>query len=115
MRTLFTLVGFIAIQVKQYGSSISRVNAIWSVCLLRCFSYDKRTLVTAVAVCIMALVSKEDGIEPLKEITTLKSESTLLALELAPQLWSMAHFAPLEVTSPALSKNLLELVKIKII
>lgn len=65
----------------------------------------KGLLVTAVAVCIMALVSKEDGIEPLKEITTLKSESTLLALELAPQLWSMAHFAPLEVTSPALSKE----------
>lgn len=51
----------------------------------------KGLLVTAVAVCIMALVSKEDGIEPLKEITTLKSESTLLALELTPQLWSMAH------------------------
>ena len=32
----------------------------------------------------MALVSKEDGIEPLKEIATLKSESTLLALELTP-------------------------------
>ena len=75
---------FYFIQAKQYGSSISRVNAIWSVCVLRCFSYDKRTLVTAVAVCIMALVSKEDGIEPLKEITTLKSESTLLALELTP-------------------------------
>ena len=65
----------------------------------------KGLLVTAVAVCIMALVSKEDGIEPLKEIATLKSESTLLALELTPQLWSMAHFAPLEVSSPALSKE----------
>lgn len=104
--TLFTLLGFIAHTSKNnmavafqelmpYGASVYYgVSAM-----------IKGLLVTAVAVCIMALVSKEDGIEPLKEITTLKSESTLLALELTPQLWSMAHFAPLEVSSPALSKE----------
>ncbi|MFB6650193.1 zinc ribbon domain-containing protein, partial [Bacillus toyonensis] len=104
--TLFTLIGFIAHTSKNnmeaafqelmpYGASVYYgVSAM-----------IKGLLVTAVAVCIMALVSKEDGIEPLKEITTLKSESTLLALELTPQLWSMAHFAPLEVSSPALSKE----------
>ncbi|MBE5106909.1 zinc ribbon domain-containing protein [Bacillus thuringiensis] len=105
--TLFTLIGFIAHTSKNnmavafqelmpYGASVYYgISAM-----------IKGLLVTAVVVCIMALVSKEDSIEPLKEMTTSKSESTLLALELTPQLWSMAHFAPLEVSSPALSREL---------
>lgn len=104
--TLFTLVGFIAHTSKNnMAAAFQELMPYGASVYYGVSAMIKGLLVTAVAVCIMALVSKEDGIEPLKEITTLKSESTLLALELTPQLWSMAHFAPLEVTSPALSKE----------
>ncbi|MGE7634457.1 zinc ribbon domain-containing protein [Bacillus paramycoides] len=104
--TLFTLVGFIAHTSKNnmvaafqelmpYGASIYYGMS----------AMIKGLLVTAVVVCIMALVSKEDSIEPLKEMASSKTQSTLLALELTPQLWSMAHFAPLEVSSPAFSRE----------
>lgn len=42
----------------------------------------KGFLVIVVVVCIMVLVSKENGIELLKEIIILKFESILLVLEL---------------------------------
>ncbi len=103
---LFTLVGFIAHTSKNnMAAAFQELMPYGASVYYGVSAMIKGLLVTAVAVCIMALVSKDDGIEPLKEITTLKSESTLLALELTPQLWSMAHFAPLEVTSPALSKE----------
>ncbi|WP_237981246.1 zinc ribbon domain-containing protein [Bacillus thuringiensis] len=104
--TLFTLIGFIAHTSKNnMAAAFQELMPYGASVYYGVSAMIKGLLVTAVAVCIMALVSKEDGIEPLKEITTLKSESTLLALELTPQLWSMAHFAPLEVSSPALSKE----------
>ena len=104
--TLFTLLGFIAHTSKNnMAAAFQELMPYGASVYYGVSAMIKGLLVTAVAVCIMALVSKEDGIEPLKEITTLKSESTLLALELTPQLWSMAHFAPLEVSSPALSKE----------
>ncbi|MGE1107767.1 zinc ribbon domain-containing protein [Bacillus wiedmannii] len=104
--TLFTLIGFIAHTSKNnMAAAFQELMAYGASVYYGISAMIKGLLVTAVVVCIMALVNKEDSIEPLKEITTLKSESTLLALELTPQLWSMAHFAPLEVSSPALSKE----------
>ncbi|MED2185264.1 MULTISPECIES: zinc ribbon domain-containing protein [Bacillus cereus group] len=104
--TLFTLIGFIAHTSKNnMAAAFQELMPYGASVYYGISAMIKGLLVTAVVVCIMALVNKEDSIEPLKEITTLKSESTLLALELTPQLWSMAHFAPLEVSSPALSKE----------
>ncbi|RXJ16123.1 zinc ribbon domain-containing protein [Bacillus albus] len=104
--TLFTLIGFIAHTSKNnMAAAFQELMPYGASIYYGISSMIKGLLVTAVVVCIMALVNKEDSIEPLKEITTLKSESALLALELTPQLWSMAHFAPLEVSSPALSKE----------
>ncbi|MEI5911271.1 zinc ribbon domain-containing protein [Bacillus albus] len=104
--TLFTLIGFIAHTSKNnMAAAFQELMPYGASVYYGISSMIKGLLVTAVVVCIMALVNKEDSIEPLKEITTLKSESALLALELTPQLWSMAHFAPLEVSSPALSKE----------
>ncbi|PEL80730.1 zinc ribbon domain-containing protein [Bacillus wiedmannii] len=104
--TLFTLIGFIAHTSKNnMAAAFQELMPYGASVYYGISAMIKGLLVTAVVVCIMALVNKEDSIEPLKEITTLKSESTLLALELTPQLWSMAHFAPLEVSSPALSKD----------
>lgn len=104
--TLFTLIGFIAHTSKNnMAAAFQELMPYGASVYYGISSMIKGLLITAVVVCIMALVNKEDSIEPLKEITTLKSESALLALELTPQLWSMAHFAPLEVSSPALSKE----------
>ncbi|MGD2275058.1 zinc ribbon domain-containing protein [Bacillus wiedmannii] len=104
--TLFTLIGFIAHTSKNnMAAAFQELMPYGASVYYGISAMIKGLLVTAVVVCIMALVNKEDSIEPLKEITTLKSESTLLALELTPQLWSMAHFAPLEVSSPALNKE----------
>ncbi|MDC7974515.1 MULTISPECIES: hypothetical protein [Bacillus] len=104
--TLFTLVGFIAHTSKNnMAAAFQELMPYGASVYYGISAMIKGLLITAVVVCIMALVNKEDSIEPLKEITTLKSESGLLALELTPQLWSMAHFAPLEVSSPALSKE----------
>ncbi|PEF36094.1 hypothetical protein [Bacillus wiedmannii] len=104
--TLFTLIGFIAHTSKNnMAAAFQELMPYGASVYYGISAMIKGLLVTAVVVCIMALVNKEDSIEPLTEITTLKSESTLLALELTPQLWSMAHFAPLEVSSPALSKE----------
>lgn len=104
--TLFTLIGFIAHTSKNnMAAAFQELMPYGASVYYGISAMIKGLLITAVVVCIMALVNKEDSIEPLKEITTLKSESTLLALELTPQLWSMAHFAPLEVSSPALSKE----------
>ncbi|MGO5009461.1 zinc ribbon domain-containing protein [Bacillus wiedmannii] len=104
--TLFTLIGFIAHTSKNnMAAAFQELMPYGASVYYGISAMIKGLLITAVVVCIMALINKEDSIEPLKEITTLKSESTLLALELTPQLWSMAHFAPLEVSSPALSKE----------
>ena len=64
--------------------------------------------------CILAvaLVSNvEDSAAPLKEMKESKTQGVLLALELTPQLWSMAHFSPLEVESPALDHEFKSLVR----
>ncbi|WP_436864694.1 zinc ribbon domain-containing protein [Bacillus fungorum] len=103
--TLFTLVGFIAHTSKNnmalalqelipYGASIYYGIS----------SMIKGFLVTAVVMCILAvsLVSNVDSAAPLKEMKESKAQGVLLALELTPQLWSMTHFSPVEVASPAL-------------
>lgn len=104
--TLFTLIGFIAHTSKNNLAAAFQELMPYGASIYYGISATiKGLLVTAVVVCIMALVNKEDSIEPLKEMTTSKAQSTLLALELTPQVWGMAHFAPLEVSSPALSRE----------
>ncbi|MGQ0515739.1 zinc ribbon domain-containing protein, partial [Bacillus sp. D-CC] len=59
-----------------------------------------------------ALVSNIDSASPLQEAKeSKKTQAVLLALELTPQAWSMAHFSPLEVSSPALDHELKKFTK----
>lgn len=104
--TLFTLIGFIAHTSKNnLAAAFQELMPYGASVYYGISATIKGLLVTAVVVCITALVNKEDSIEPLKDMTTSKAQSTLLALELTPQVWSMAHLAPLEVSSPALGRE----------
>ncbi|MEH7456965.1 zinc ribbon domain-containing protein [Bacillus sp. JJ1127] len=65
----------------------------------------KGFLLTAVILCVMALFMKEDSVKPLKELASTTSQRVMLTLQLTPQVWNMAHLAPVEVTSPAFEKG----------
>ena len=76
---------------KQYGSSIPRINAIWSIYLLWNFIYDKRVLATAVVMCILAvaLVSNIDSASPLQEAKESKNTSCIISARINTS--SMEH------------------------
>ncbi|MBP3971721.1 zinc ribbon domain-containing protein [Bacillus sp. WL1] len=104
--TLFTLVGFIAHTSKNnMAAAFQELMPYGASIYYGISSMIKGFLVTAVVMSILAvalLSNVEDSAAPLKEMKESKTQGVLLALELTPQLWSMAHFSPLEVESPAL-------------
>ncbi|PDZ66230.1 hypothetical protein CON30_16850 [Bacillus cereus] len=102
--TLFTLLGFIAHTSKNnMAAAFQELMPYGASIYYGISSMIKGFLATAVVMCILAvvLVSNIDSAAPLQEEKESKTQGVLLALELTPQVWSMAHFSPLEVSSPA--------------
>lgn len=113
--TLFTLLGFIAHTSKNnMAAAFQELMPYGASIYYGISSMIKGFLATAVVMCILAvaLVSNIDSASPLQEAKeSKKTQAVLLALELTPQAWSMAHFSPLEVSSPALDHELKKFTK----
>ncbi|PFN23770.1 zinc ribbon domain-containing protein [Bacillus cereus] len=112
--TLFTLLGFIAHTSKNnMAAAFQELMPYGASIYYGISSMIKGLLATAVVMCIFAvtLVSNVDSAAPLKEMKASKTQGVLLALELTPQFWSMAHLSPLEVSSPVFDHEFKDISK----
>ncbi|HHT7189414.1 TPA: zinc ribbon domain-containing protein [Bacillus cereus] len=112
--TLFTLIGLIAHTSKNnMAAAFQELMPYGASIYYGISSMIKGLFVAALVMSVVAvvLVSNEENAEPFKEVKATKTQSVLAALEITPQVWSMAHFSPLEVSSPAFDHKFKEISK----
>ncbi|MBY0596685.1 zinc ribbon domain-containing protein [Bacillus bingmayongensis] len=104
--TIFSLLGMIAHTSQNNMAEAFRELLPYGASLYYgAVAMVKGFLLTAVILCVTALFMKEDSVKPMKEFTSTTSQRIMLTLQVTPQVWNMAHLAPVEVKSPVFEKG----------
>ncbi|MBC6973880.1 zinc ribbon domain-containing protein [Bacillus sp. Xin] len=105
--TLFSLFGLIAhISRNNIAGAFQELLPYGAPLYYGVTAMVKGLLVSAVILCITALVALSDGAKPLDNLASTTSQRALIALQLTPNVWSMTHLAPVEIKIPELQEEL---------